>query len=394
MIGTRGIWKDGWKASAIHAPLTGHGRFDEDRWELYHVDEDRSESNDLAASHPEKLKELIDTWFSEAERNHVLPLDDRAARDQLTIERPQSEPPRSRYVYYPHTSAIAESVAVNVRGRSYTSGELTPGKHALGMEFIREDAGEHGESLGTCKLYIDDQVVAEGPMRAQLGKFSLGGDGLCVGYDNGDPVSAQYASPFTFTGTLLGVGVDVSDEQYLGPGTGGDGRSGTRISTPTADSGARLRHYCFVAHEIPMMNASGSQASPTFPRKENTMGFWDFFWYMIWAFFFVAYLMVLFSIIGDIFRDHKLNGWFKAIWIAFLIFVPFLTALVYLIARGRGMAERSAASAQQAKDATDAYIRQAAGKSPSDEIADAAKLLTAGTITTEEYEKLKAKALA
>ncbi|MBY6062014.1 SHOCT domain-containing protein [Microbacterium esteraromaticum] len=124
------------------------------------------------------------------------------------------------------------------------------------------------------------------------------------------------------------------------------------------------------------------------------MGFWDFFWYMIWAFFFVAYLMVLFSIIGDIFRDHKLNGWFKAIWIAFLIFVPFLTALIYLIARGRGMAERSAASAQQAKDATDAYIRQAAGKSPSDEIADAAKLLTAGTITTEEYEKLKAKALA
>ncbi|REJ04659.1 hypothetical protein DY023_14605 [Microbacterium bovistercoris] len=124
------------------------------------------------------------------------------------------------------------------------------------------------------------------------------------------------------------------------------------------------------------------------------MGFWDFFWYMIWAFFFIAYLMVLFSIIGDIFRDRKLNGWLKAVWIIFLIFVPFLTALVYLIARGQGMAERSAEQAQQAKDATDAYIRQAAGKSASDEIADAAKLLAAGTITTEEYEKLKAKALA
>ncbi|MFE6733183.1 SHOCT domain-containing protein [Microbacterium sp. NPDC057650] len=124
------------------------------------------------------------------------------------------------------------------------------------------------------------------------------------------------------------------------------------------------------------------------------MGFWDFFWYMIWAFFFIAYLMVLFSIIGDIFRDRKLNGWLKAVWIIFLIFVPFLTALVYLIARGQGMAERSAEQAQQAKDATDSYIRQAAGKSASDEIADAAKLLAAGTITTEEYEKLKAKALA
>ncbi|MGF2949718.1 SHOCT domain-containing protein [Microbacterium alcoholitolerans] len=124
------------------------------------------------------------------------------------------------------------------------------------------------------------------------------------------------------------------------------------------------------------------------------MGFWDFFWYMIWAFFFIAYLMVLFSIIGDIFRDHKLNGWLKAVWVIFLIFLPFLTALVYLVARGQGMAERSAASAREARNATDAYIRQAAGKSPSDEIADAAKLLTAGTITTEEYEKLKAKALA
>jgi hypothetical protein len=124
------------------------------------------------------------------------------------------------------------------------------------------------------------------------------------------------------------------------------------------------------------------------------MGFWDFFWYMIWAFFFIAYLMVLVSIIADLFRDRKLNGWWKAVWIIFLIFVPFLTALIYLIARGQGMAERSATEAKQAKDATDAYIRTAAGKSASDEIADAAKLLAAGTITTEEYEKLKAKALA
>jgi arylsulfatase A-like enzyme len=266
MIGTRGIWKDGWKAASIHAPLTGKGHFGDDRWELYNVLEDRSESKDLAAEHPEKLQELIELWFSEAERNNVLPLDDRTAREQLTIDRPQAEPPRTRYVYYPNTAAIPESVAVNVRGRSFkiiadahldestqgvifahgsrfgghalfikdnklhyvynflgippeqtfTSAALTPGPHALGMEFIREGAGEHGESVGTCKLYVDDQTVAEGPMRAQIGKFTLCGDGLCVGYDSADTVSRQYTNPFPFTGgKLLGLAVDVSDEQYL-----------------------------------------------------------------------------------------------------------------------------------------------------------------------------------
>jgi arylsulfatase len=81
---------------------------------------------------------------------------------------------------------------------------------------VREKAGEHGESLGTCTLYIDDQAVASGPMRAQVGKFTLAGDGLCIGYDSGDAVSGQYANGFPFTGgKLLGVGIDVSGEQYL-----------------------------------------------------------------------------------------------------------------------------------------------------------------------------------
>jgi ABC-type multidrug transport system fused ATPase/permease subunit len=124
------------------------------------------------------------------------------------------------------------------------------------------------------------------------------------------------------------------------------------------------------------------------------MNFWETIWIFVEIFLFIALLMVLFTIFGDLFRDRKLNGWWKAVWIIFLIFVPWITALVYLIARGQGMAERSAAQARQAQQATDAYIRQAAGKSASDEIADAAKLLAAGTITTEEYEKLKAKALA
>ncbi len=266
MLGTRGIWKDGWKAAAVHAPLSGKGHFDDDVWELYHVAEDRSESNDLAATHPEKLQELIAAWFAEAEANFALPLDDRSAREILTVPRPQAEAPRERYVYFPGTAAVPESVAVNVRGRSYkiiadvileqgaegvlfahgsrfgghslflkdnrlvyvynflgippeqsfTSDELAPGPHTLGVEFVREGAGEHGESVGTATLYVDDRAVASGPMRAQVGKFTLCGDGLCVGWDSADPVSAQYANPFPFTGgTLLGVAVDVSAEQYL-----------------------------------------------------------------------------------------------------------------------------------------------------------------------------------
>jgi len=267
MLGTRGIWENGWKASAVHAPISGKGHFDDDRWELYHVDEDRAESRNLADEHPEKLQELIKVWFDEADANFVLPLDDRTAVEQLGLARPQAEPPRSRYIYYPETAPVPEGAAVNVRGRSYkiladvevtkdsegvifahgsrfgghtlfikdhklhyvynflgikpeqtfVSPELTPGKLTLGVEFIREGAGEHGESLGTAKLYVGDQVVAEGPMRAQVGKFTLSGDGLCVGFDSADPVSRSYPpGGYAFTGgEILGVGIDVGDDVYL-----------------------------------------------------------------------------------------------------------------------------------------------------------------------------------
>lgn len=122
--------------------------------------------------------------------------------------------------------------------------------------------------------------------------------------------------------------------------------------------------------------------------------FWDIIWWFFWAFVFISYLFALFAIIGDLFRDRKLNGWWKAVWVVFLIFVPFLTSLVYLIARGQGMAERSAAQVQATADATDHYIRTVAGSSPSDEIAKAKSLLNDGTITPEEYERIKARALA
>ncbi len=130
------------------------------------------------------------------------------------------------------------------------------------------------------------------------------------------------------------------------------------------------------------------------------MDFWNNFWNIIWIFFwsfaFIAYLFALFAIIGDLFRDHKLNGWWKAVWIIFLVFVPFLTALIYLIARGAGMAERSQKEARQVQAATDTYIQQVAGSasSPADEIAKAKALLDAGTITQAEFDHIKARALA
>jgi type VI protein secretion system component VasK len=123
--------------------------------------------------------------------------------------------------------------------------------------------------------------------------------------------------------------------------------------------------------------------------------FWDWFWLLVWTFFFVCYLMVLFQIIADLFRDRDLSGWLKALWIIFLIIFPFLAAVIYLIARGRGMAERGAGEARRAQVATDQYIQSVASRSnPADQIASAKSLLDSGTITQEEFETLKAKALA
>lgn len=116
-------------------------------------------------------------------------------------------------------------------------------------------------------------------------------------------------------------------------------------------------------------------------------------WYTLTIIIFISYLMVLFSIISDIFRDPKLSGGLRAVWLIALIFFPFITALIYLIARGRGMTERAVAQAARNKAATDDYIRSVAG-SPADEIARAKALLDAGSITPAEYETLKTKALS
>jgi arylsulfatase len=265
MLGTRAMWQDGWKAVALHAPLTGKGHFDQDQWELYNVNADRAESKNVAKENPDKLKKLIKAWFDEADKNLVLPLDDRSALEILNLERPTEEPPRERYIYYPDTAPVPEGVAANIRGRSYkiiadveitdancsgtifqigsrfgghtmfikdhkfyyvynflgikpeqvfVSPSLKPGKYALGMEFIREKAGPNHESLGTTKLYVNDRVVAEGPMRAQVGKFGLGG-GQRVGYQSGDAVSSLNTAPGKFTGgRILGVGITTEKAQY------------------------------------------------------------------------------------------------------------------------------------------------------------------------------------
>lgn len=267
MLGTRGIWKDGWKAASVHAALTGKGNFDKDEWQLYHVDVDRSESKDLAKENPDKLKELINDWLDEAKKNNALPLDDRTAIQQLGVERPSQEPARDRYIYYPGTDPVPEGVAVNMRGRSYkilanveltdanasgvvfahgsrfgghalfiknhklyyvynflgikpeqafvSSVALKPGKYTLGVEFTRDSAGQYGESIGTLKLYVDEKVVAQGPMRTQTGKFTLSGDGLCIGFDSGDAVSGEYTTPGAFKGGIIQfVGVTVEKAAY------------------------------------------------------------------------------------------------------------------------------------------------------------------------------------
>lgn len=123
--------------------------------------------------------------------------------------------------------------------------------------------------------------------------------------------------------------------------------------------------------------------------------FWSLITWFFWVFVFFAYLMVLFSILSDLFRDSELSGWLKAIWIIFLIFVPFLTALVYLIARGTGMQKRAMEQATEMRKQQDEYIRATAGAPSSvDDIAKAKSLLDSGAISQAEFDALKARALA
>jgi hypothetical protein len=129
----------------------------------------------------------------------------------------------------------------------------------------------------------------------------------------------------------------------------------------------------------------------------SPVSFWDIVWFIFIFFAFMAYLMVIFSVIGDLFRDDSVSGWVKALWIIALIFLPFLTLLLYLIIRGRGMAERTAQNVATARQAQDEYVRSVAGSSTTsapEQIAKAKELLDSGAITADEFNALKAKALA
>jgi hypothetical protein len=119
----------------------------------------------------------------------------------------------------------------------------------------------------------------------------------------------------------------------------------------------------------------------------------SFFWTLFWIVVLISYLMALFSIISDLFRDQELSGGMKAVWLFFLFFLPVLTGLAYLITRGRGMAQRNQRAAHRQQEAVDTYIRDVAG-GPAGEIAKAKELLDAGTITSDEFDKLKARTLA
>ncbi len=128
------------------------------------------------------------------------------------------------------------------------------------------------------------------------------------------------------------------------------------------------------------------------------MDFWSYFWLLVWWFFFVAYLMVLFQIFGDLFRDDELGGVAKALWVLVLVFFPVSAALVYLSVRGKGMANRTMKRNADMVAAQDDYIRSVAstssGSSGVEQLAQAKALLDSGAITPDEFAAIKAKALA
>ena len=161
MLGSRAIWHDGWKAVTNHPTIAGWGHFNDDEWELYHTDVDRSELHNLAAEQPDKVRELVNLWFAEAGANGAFPLDDRSALEIMITPRPVLSPPRNRYVYFPDTAEVPESQAVNVRNRSFAIGALVdiPAPGAEGVLFA------HGSPLRRARPVRQGQPPA---LRLQL----------------------------------------------------------------------------------------------------------------------------------------------------------------------------------------------------------------------------------
>jgi len=267
MVGTRGIWHDGWMATTVHGPLPSNmGHFDEDRWELYHTDEDRSQYKDLAAQNPDKLREMKNLWMDEAKKNNVLPLMDLDVPTIHSMEYHTSIPADGRFIYYPGTTEIAEASAAPTLGRSFKiaadvtfkagakgvilaqgsrfggyslfvkDGKLNyvynflgippeqklsctlpaAGRHVIGVEFVKEKMSENMETMGKMRLYVDEKMVAEAPFRTQSGRYSLCGEGLCIGFDGGDAVSNSYKNGYAFDGgDIHKVVYDVGNDAYI-----------------------------------------------------------------------------------------------------------------------------------------------------------------------------------
>ena len=127
------------------------------------------------------------------------------------------------------------------------------------------------------------------------------------------------------------------------------------------------------------------------------VSFGDIFWSVLWFFFLFIWLMVLFHVLTDLFRDHSVSGLTKTLWVLFLVFLPFLAVFIYLLVRGKGMGERAAAQQQRAQQEFAGYVRNVAATNettPTEQIAKAKELLDAGAIDQSEFDRLKAKALA
>jgi hypothetical protein len=126
------------------------------------------------------------------------------------------------------------------------------------------------------------------------------------------------------------------------------------------------------------------------------VGLAELLWTTLWIFFLFMFIWVFVILITDIFRDHELSGWAKALWILLLIIFPLIGSLIYIIVRGPSMAERRAKEASEAKAQFDAYVRDAAASSPggggpADDISRLAALRDSGTITEEEFQSMKAR---
>ena len=261
MLGSRGIWSDGWKAVCWHKPGTD---FRKDVWELYHVGEDWSETNNLAESNPEKLKEMIDLWWVEAKKYQVLPLDDRRYDRATDPTRPVASQTKQVYTFYPNTSIVHPMAAPVMLGKKHrvtayvdisnasvdgvlmcVGGEfggwtlftkdgyleytgnylqiseyqlksnikIPSGKHQLAFEFTPVSHTDRPTGhTGNIKLFIDDKLVGELSGVKTAGTYcSMTGFGIQVGRNMGTPVSHNYRAPFVFNNKLEKVEVVVTE---------------------------------------------------------------------------------------------------------------------------------------------------------------------------------------